>query len=81
MKHWPFTVISGENGESKIQVQFHGKTITYTVEEILSKILIKLKSMSEQYLDAKVRDAVITVPSYFNDAQRHVIKDAAELAG
>jgi heat shock 70kDa protein 1/2/6/8 len=80
MEHWPFAVIGGENGEPKIQVQFRGNTIAYSVEEILSMILIKLKSMSELYLGAKV-DAVITVPSYFNNAQRHVIKDAAELAG
>jgi heat shock 70kDa protein 1/2/6/8 len=81
MKHWPFTVISGENGEPKIQVQFRGETKTYTVEEILAMILCKLKLMSEHYLGAKVDYAVITVPSYFNNAQRHAIKDAAELAG
>lgn len=80
MKHWPFKVISSD-GKPKIQVQFKGETKTFTPEEISSMVLSKMKQTADAYLGKKVRDAVITVPAYFNDSQRQATKDAGTIAG
>lgn len=73
----PYKVISGTSGAVSVEVQ--GKT--YTPEEISAMILQKLKSDAETYLGEKVDSAVITVPAYFNDAQRNATKVAGEIAG
>ncbi|XP_063369970.1 heat shock protein 68-like isoform X1 [Cydia amplana] len=80
MKHWPFKVIS-DCGKPKIQVEFKGETKRFAPEEISSMVLTKMKETAEAYLGTTVRDAVITVPAYFNDSQRQATKDAGAIAG
>ncbi|KAK9499326.1 hypothetical protein O3M35_002379 [Rhynocoris fuscipes] len=80
IKHWPFKVIN-DNTKPKIVVEFKGKTKKFTPEEISSMVLTKMKDTAEAYLGQKVKDAVITVPAYFNDSQRQATKDAGAIAG
>ncbi|XP_034950641.1 major heat shock 70 kDa protein Ba-like [Chelonus insularis] len=80
LKHWPFKVVS-EGGKPKIQVEFRGEVKRFNPEEISSMVLTKMKETAEAYLGEKVRDAVITVPAYFNDSQRQATKDAGAIAG
>ncbi|XP_026678465.1 heat shock protein 70 B2 [Diaphorina citri] len=80
MKHWPFTVVN-DRSKPKIQVEFKGERKTFAPEEISSMVLTKMKETAEAYLGHSVRDAVITVPAYFNDAQRQATKDAGAIAG
>src|SRR5919202_1865279 len=77
MKRVPYHVVSGPNGDARIEID--GKQ--YSPPEISAQILLKLKRAAENYLGEKVTDAVITVPAYFNDAQRQATKDAGEIAG
>src|SRR5208282_5591054 len=69
--------VRGENGDSGVSIR--GKT--YTPPEISALILQKLKKCAEDYLGQEVKEAVITVPAYFNDAQRQATKDAGRIAG
>ncbi|XP_064119547.1 heat shock 70 kDa protein cognate 4-like [Macrobrachium nipponense] len=80
MKHWPFTVVN-EGGKPKLRVEFKGETKTFNPEEISSMVLTKMKETAEAYLGKTVKDAVITVPAYFNDSQRQATKDAGTIAG
>ncbi|XP_013201116.2 heat shock protein 68 [Amyelois transitella] len=80
MQHWPFKVIN-DCGKPKIQVEFKGETKRFAPEEISSMVLTKMKETAEAYLGTTVRDAVITVPAYFNDSQRQATKDAGAIAG
>ncbi|CAG9132824.1 Heat shock protein 68 [Plutella xylostella] len=80
MKHWPFRVVS-DCGKPKIQVEFKGESKTFAPEEISSMVLTKMKETAEAYLGTAVRDAVVTVPAYFNDSQRQATKDAGAIAG
>ncbi|KAI4467292.1 heat shock protein 70kda [Holotrichia oblita] len=80
LKHWPFKVIN-ESGKPKIQVEFKGETKKFAPEEVSSMVLVKMKETAEAYLGGPVRDAVITVPAYFNDSQRQATKDAGVIAG
>nr|XP_023022256.1 heat shock protein 70 B2-like [Leptinotarsa decemlineata] len=80
LKHWPFKVIS-DDGKPKIQVEFKGEIKRFAPEEISSMILTKMKETASAYLGQDVRDAVITVPAYFNDSQRQATKDAGTIAG
>ncbi|XP_042241939.1 heat shock cognate 71 kDa protein-like [Homarus americanus] len=80
MKHWPFTVIS-EGGKPKIQVEYKGENKSFYPEEISSMVLTKMKETAEAYLGTTVKDAVVTVPAYFNDSQRQATKDAGTIAG
>ncbi len=77
IKMVPYKVVKGPNGEALVEVQ--GKR--YTPQQISAFILQKLKKSAEAYLGEKVTDAVITVPAYFNDAQRQATKDAGTIAG
>ena len=77
MKLVPYKVVRGENGDARVEVQ--GKK--YSPPEISPMILAKLKEAAEAYLGEKVTAAVITVPAYFNDAQRQATKDAGQIAG
>ncbi len=77
MKMVPYKVVKGPNGDAQVEVQ--GKR--FTPQEISAKILQKLKKAAEAYLGETVTDAVITVPAYFNDAQRQATKDAGTIAG
>nr|AIR72268.1 Hsp70C [Euphausia crystallorophias] len=79
-KHWPFEVTSN-SGKPQMQVEFRGETKKFNPEEISSMILIKMKETAEAYLGQTVRDAVVTVPAYFNDSQRQATKDAGVIAG
>ncbi|XP_055308378.1 major heat shock 70 kDa protein Ab-like [Sitodiplosis mosellana] len=80
MKHWPFTVLS-ENGKPKIVAEFKGERKRFAPEEVSSMVLTKMKETAEAYLGESVTDAVITVPAYFNNAQREATKDAGVIAG
>nr|QIQ19555.1 heat shock protein 70-5 [Sogatella furcifera] len=80
MKHWPFAVVD-HGGKPKIRVEYKGEQKTFAPEEISSMVLTKMKEISETYLGNKVKDAVITVPAYFNDSQRQATKDAGAIAG
>ncbi|XP_050697216.1 heat shock 70 kDa protein cognate 4-like [Eriocheir sinensis] len=80
MKHWPFAVVP-EGGKPKVKVDFKGETKTFNPEEISSMVLTKMKETAEAYLGSAVKDAVITVPAYFNDSQRQATKDAGTIAG
>jgi heat shock protein 1/8 len=81
MKHWPFKVVEGPAEKPLIQVEFKNETKKFQPEEISAAVLQKMKQTAESYLGGKVRDAVITVPAYFNDAQRQATKDAGTIAG
>ena len=82
VKHWPFKVVA-EAGTNKplIQVAVGGKTRTFKPEEISAMVLTQMKEIAEAYLGQPVHDAVVTVPAYFNDAQRNATKDAGTIAG
>ncbi len=73
----PYKIVRGPNGDARVEID--GKQ--YSPPEISAQILLKLKRAAENYLGEKVTDAVITVPAYFNDAQRQATKDAGEIAG
>jgi len=73
----PFKIVSGKGGAANIEVD--GKS--YTPAEISAMILGKMKKTAEEYLGEEVTDAVVTVPAYFNDAQRQATKDAGKIAG
>mmetsp|Transcript_586 Transcript_586/g.827 ORF Transcript_586/g.827 Transcript_586/m.827 type:complete len:238 (+) Transcript_586:148-861(+) len=81
MKHWPFKVICREGDKPHIQIQYKGETKVFAPEEISAMVLIKMKETAEAYLGKEVKDAVITVPAYFNDSQRQATKDAGTIAG
>ncbi|KAH8388399.1 hypothetical protein KR093_005552, partial [Drosophila rubida] len=80
MKHWPFKVVN-DCGKPKMSVEFKGEQKRFAPEEISSMVLTKMKETAEAYLGSSVRDAVITVPAYFNDSQRQATKDAGAIAG
>jgi len=80
-KLWPFKVIPGAGDKPMIQVHYMGEDKKFHPEEISSMILIKMKETAEAYLGGTVKDAVVTVPAYFNDSQRQATKDAGAIAG
>jgi heat shock protein 5 len=80
IKHFPFKVID-KDGKPAIQVTVKGEEKIFTPEEISAMILVKMKEIAESYLGKKVTHAVVTVPAYFNDAQRQATKDAGTIAG
>tara|TARA_B100000424_G_scaffold154225_1_gene117885 strand:- start:2461 stop:4425 length:1965 start_codon:yes stop_codon:yes gene_type:complete len=80
-KHWPFKIKPDANNKPQIQVTFKNEEKTFSPEEISSMVLIKMKEIAEAYLGKSVNNAVITVPAYFNDAQRQATKDAGSIAG
>ena len=75
----PYKVEDGQNGMAVVRIPAAGKS--FTPEEISAMVLQKLKTDAEAYLGEKVTEAVITVPAYFNDAQRTATKNAGEIAG
>ena len=80
-KLWPFSVVDGGEGKPKIEVVYKGETKQFLPEEISAMVLGKMKTTAEGFLGASVKNAVITVPAYFNDAQRQATKDAGAIAG
>ncbi len=80
-KSLPYKVVKGKNGDAYIECESGGKTEQFAPEAISAILLGKLKVDAEAYLGEKVERAVITVPAYFNDAQRQATKDAGAIAG
>ena len=76
-EHSPYRIVGSSNGDAAVEVD--GRA--YSAPEISAMILAKLKSDAEAYLGETVTEAVITVPAYFNDAQRQATKDAGRIAG
>eukprot|EP00253_Pinus_taeda_P034446 PITA_34446 len=81
VKLWPFKVISGLNDKPSIVVTYKGEEKHFAAEEISSMVLIKMKEIAEAYLGTTVKNAVVTVPAYFNDSQRQATKDAGAISG
>jgi len=81
IKLWPFKVVEGTQKRPQIEVTYKGETKRFFAEEISSMVLTKMKETAEAYLGKKVDKSVITVPAYFNDAQRQATKDAGRIAG
>ncbi|MDP4130932.1 MAG: molecular chaperone DnaK [Bacteroidota bacterium] len=77
ISHWSYKVVKGDNNTCRIDID--GRQ--YTPQEISAMILQKMKKTAEDYLGQEVTEAVITVPAYFNDAQRQATKEAGEIAG
>ena len=77
ISHWSYKVAKGDN--NTVRVDIDGRL--YTPQEISAMVLQKMKKTAEDYLGTEVTDAVITVPAYFNDAQRQATKEAGEIAG
>jgi len=80
MKLWPFRVVSND-GKPNIQIDSAGSTKTFSPEEISAMVLLKMKETAEAFLGKEVKNAVVTVPAYFNDAQRQATKDAGTISG
>jgi L1 cell adhesion molecule like protein len=81
MKHWPFKVEQGAGDKPVIVVDYKGEAKKFSAEEISSMVLIKMKEIAEAFLSKTVKNAVVTVPAYFNDSQRQATKDAGAIAG
>ena len=77
IKHWSYKVAKGDNNTVRIDID--GRL--YTPQEISAMVLQKMKKIAEDYLGHEVTEAVVTVPAYFNDAQRQATKEAGEIAG
>ncbi|KAL6930189.1 Heat shock protein ssb1 [Hanseniaspora valbyensis] len=80
IKTWPFTIID-EQGSPMIQVEYLGEEKKFSPQEISAMVLSKMKEIAEAKIGQTVEKAVITVPAYFNDAQRQATKDAGAIAG
>ena len=80
LKHFPFKVI-GKDNKPVIEVEYKDEQKQFHPEEISSMILTKMKETAESYIGEEVKDAVITVPAYFNDSQRQATKDAGSISG
>ncbi|KAJ6452425.1 heat shock cognate 70 [Mycena sanguinolenta] len=80
MKHFPFVVFDKDT-KPYIRVEYRGEQKEFSPEEISSMVLLKMKETAESYLGTTVSNAVITVPAYFNDAQRQATKDAGTISG
>ncbi|KAH6762670.1 heat shock protein 70 [Perilla frutescens var. hirtella] len=82
VKLWPFNVIpEGPNEKPMIVVSYKGEEKQFSAEEISSMVLTKMKEIAQAYLGSTVKNAVVTVPAYFNDSQRQATKDAGLIAG
>ena len=81
MKDWSYEVVAGPGDKPMINVESHGERKTFSPEEISSMVLTKMKDIAESFMGKPVKDAVVTVPAYFNDSQRQATKDAAAIAG
>jgi len=81
MKLWPFKVVDDGHDKPMIQVEVKGEMKRFYSEEISAMIIGKMKQIAEEYLGHEVKDAVVTVPAYFNDSSRSSTKDAGAIAG
>ena len=80
-KRMPYKVVTGNNDDAAIEVEVEGERKSYSPQEIASMILAKMKADAEMRLGETIKEAVITVPAYFNDTQRQATKDAGSIAG
>jgi molecular chaperone DnaK len=80
-KNFPFKVVEGKNGDAYIEVRLGDKVEQLAPQQVSAYVLGKMKADAEAYLGEKITQAVITVPAYFNDAQRQATKDAGKIAG
>lgn len=80
MKYFPFKV-ANKNNKPHIEANVGGSMKSFAPEEISAMVLGKMKEIAEAFLGKKIQNAVITVPAYFNDAQRQATKDAGTIAG
>jgi heat shock protein 1/8 len=76
IKLWPFEVVPGPADKPMINVNYKNEKKQFSAEEISSMVLVKMKEIAEAYLGTTVKNAVVTVPAYFNDSQRQATKDA-----
>jgi len=81
IKLWPFNVIKDSGNKPKLEVDFKCEKKSFTPEEISAMVLTKMKETAEAHLGHSVKDAVVTVPAYFNDSQRQATKDAGVISG
>ena len=81
IKHWSFKVEEGKDSKPMIVVKSKGEFKKFHPEEISAMVLTKMKETAESYLGKQVKQAVITVPAYFNDSQRQATKDAGAISG
>ncbi|KAK6248205.1 hypothetical protein QUC31_019770 [Theobroma cacao] len=81
VKLWPFRVIPGPGDKPMIVVRYKGEEKQFSAEEVSSMVLTKMKEVAEAFLGHTVKNAVVTVPAYFNDSQRQATKDAGAIAG
>jgi len=81
IKLWPFNVIKDSGNKPKLEVDFKCEKKSFTPEEISAMVLTKMKETAEAHLGHPVKDAVVTVPAYFNDSQRQATKDAGVISG
>nr|XP_009399566.2 PREDICTED: heat shock 70 kDa protein-like [Musa acuminata subsp. malaccensis] len=81
MKLWPFRVVPGPGDKPLIVVTYKGEEKRFTAEEVSSMVLSKMREVAEAFLGQTIKDAVVTVPAYFNDSQRQATKDAGSIAG
>ncbi|KAH1115250.1 hypothetical protein J1N35_008628 [Gossypium stocksii] len=78
-KLWPFKVIPGSEDKPMIVVNYKGEEKQFAVEEISSMVLTKMREIAKAYLSSSIKNAVVTVPTYFNDSQCQATKDSASL--
>ncbi|CAN4084396.1 unnamed protein product [Withania somnifera] len=81
MKLWPFKVYAGPGDKPMIEVSYKGEKKQFSAEEISSMVLVKMRETAESFLGSQVKNAVVTVPAYFNDSQRQATKDAGAISG
>ncbi len=77
----PYKIIDAPNGDAWVEVEFEGKEKKMAPPQVSAEVLKKMKKTAEEFLGEEVTEAVITVPAYFNDAQRQATKDAGRIAG
>ena len=80
MKTWPYKVVDSD-GKPKFEVDYMGEQKQFYPEEISAMVLEKMKEIASAFTDKEIKDAVVTVPAYFNDSQRQATKDAGAIAG
>ncbi|KAI8564637.1 hypothetical protein RHMOL_Rhmol03G0196300 [Rhododendron molle] len=81
IKLWPFKVTPGQDDKPMIGVTYKYEEKQFSAEEISSMVLVKMREIAEDYLGTTIKNAIITVPAYFNDSQRQATKDAGAIAG
>lgn len=78
---WPFKIVAGINDKPMISLNYKGQEKHLLAEEVSSMVLTKMREIAEAYLETPVKNAVVTVPAYFNDSQRKATIDAGSIAG